>query len=132
MKQSGCDGSVQATATAKSHRTSARGGSLQASLKSRHRPDPTPQEIKERLQMWQIESICRVWLPDGKRRGNWWMARCPWRDDRKPSLGVSMTTGNWRDFATSEGGDVIDLSMRLFGDSFTQTVREFAELLGMR
>lgn len=101
-------------------------------MKSRHRPDPTPQEIKERLQMWQIESICRVWLPDGKRRGNWWMARCPWRDDRKPSLGVSMTTGNWRDFATSEGGDVIDLSMRLFGDSFTQTVREIAEMLGMR
>ena len=45
---------------------------------------------------------------------------------------MSLTTGNWRDFATSEGGDVIDLSMRLFGDSFIQTVREFAEMLGMR
>ena len=130
MKQSGCDGSVQATA--KSHRPSARGVPFQASLKVRHHPDPTPQEIKERLQPWQLESICRQWLPDGKRQGNWWVARCPWRDDRKPSLGVSLTTGNWRDFATSEGGDVIDLSMRLFGDSFIQTVREFAEMLGMR
>lgn len=129
MMQSGSDGPVQAKA--KSHRTSARGGPSQASLKSVHSRTTLPKEIKERLQPWQLEAICREWLPDGKRQGNWWVSRCPWREDRKPSLGVSLSTGNWRDFAASEGGDIFDLSMKLFGDSFVQTVREFAEMLGM-
>jgi hypothetical protein len=44
---------------------------------------------------------------------------------------VSLTTGLWRDFATGERGDMIDLSMRLFGDSLKDTLEGFAEMLGM-
>jgi DNA primase len=91
----------------------------------------TPQEIKDRLQTWQLESICKDWLPDGKRQGLWWVTRCPWREDKKPSLGVSLTTGRWRDFASGERGDVFDLSMKLFGDSFSETIDAFADMLGM-
>jgi len=129
MKGSGRDGYVQAQA--KSHRPSVKGAAFPASLKAVTTRNPTPKEIKDRLQPWQLESICRDWFPDGKRRGKWWVTRCPWREDRKPSLGVSLTTGNWMDFVTKEGGDILDLSMRLYGDSFAQTVRSFAKMLGM-
>ena len=59
------------------------------------------------------------------------MATSPWRDDRSPSLGVSLTTGMWRDFATGERGDMLDLSMKLFGDSLTETIEGFADMLGL-
>lgn len=78
-----------------------------------------------------IEVLCREWLPQGRRQGNWWVTRCPWREDHDPSLGVSLTTGRWRDFAAGDSGDMIDLSMRLFGDSLKETVEGFAEMLGL-
>ena len=38
----------------------------------------------------------------------------PWRNDRTPSLGVSLTTGLWRDWGRpGDGGTVLDLVMRL-------------------
>lgn len=88
-------------------------------------------DVKDRLTPAHIEILCRGWLPQGKRQGNWWVCQTPWRDDRDPSLGVSLTTGRWRDFATGDSGDMIDLSMRLFGDSLKETVEGFAEMLGL-
>jgi len=70
-------------------------------------------------------------LPGGKRQGGWYLACAPWRDDRNPSLGVSFSTGRWSDFATGEKGDMIDLSMKLFGDSLQETIAGFAEMLGL-
>lgn len=78
-----------------------------------------------------VAALCREWLPDGRRQGVWWVCRTPWRDDRSPSFGVSLTTGRWRDFATGDRGDMIDLAMRLFGESLTDVVKGFAEMLGM-
>lgn len=78
-----------------------------------------------------IEALCRSWLPNGKRQGNWWVCCNPWRNDRTPSLGVSFTSGRWQDFGSGECGDMIDLSMRLFGDSLKETVEGFTEMLGM-
>ena len=91
----------------------------------------TIRDIKDRLSASHIEALCKAWLPDGKRQGGWFVARAPWRDDRNPSLGVSLSTGRWKDFSTGEHGDMIDLSMRLFGDSLHETLKGFAEMLGM-
>lgn len=88
-------------------------------------------EIKDRLSSTHIEALCKAWLPDGKRQGGWFVCRTPWREDRSASLGVSLSTGRWKDFATGEHGDMIDLSMRLFGDSLHDTLKGFAEMLGM-
>lgn len=59
------------------------------------------------------------------------MACCPWREERNPSFGVSLTTGLWRDFASGERGDILDLSMRLFGDTMQETIKGFCEMLGI-
>lgn len=88
-------------------------------------------DIKDRLSSTHIEALCKAWLPDGKRQGGWFVCSAPWRDDRNASLGVSLTTGRWKDFATGEHGDMIDLSMRLFGDSLHETLKGFADMLGM-
>jgi DNA primase len=71
-------------------------------------------------------------LPSGKRQGGWWLCCSPWREDRSASLGVSLSTGRWKDFATGEHGDMIDLSMKLFGDSLAETIDGFADMLGIK
>jgi len=88
-------------------------------------------DIKDRLSSTHIEALCKAWLPDGKRQGGWFVCSAPWRTDRNASLGVSLSTGRWKDFATGEHGDMIDLSMRLFGDSLQETLKGFAEMLGI-
>ncbi len=91
----------------------------------------TIRDIKDRLTASHIEVLCKAWLPDGKRQGGWYVVCAPWREDRNPSLGVSFSTGRWKDFATGEHGDMIDLSMKLFGDSLQETIEGFAEMLGL-
>lgn len=88
--------------------------------------------IKDRLTPSHIETLCRSWLPSGKRQGGWWVCCSPWREDKNPSLGVSLNSGHWKDFASGERGDMIDLSMRLFGDSLAETIDGFAEMLGIK
>jgi DNA primase len=89
------------------------------------------QDIKDRLHASHIEVLCRAWLPNGKKQGGWWLACTPWREDRNPSLGVSLSTGRWQDFTTLEKGDMLDLSMKLFGGTLAETIKGFAEMLGM-
>lgn len=122
-------------------------GNVQGSPKNRRvatgsvsfpRPrDPSPRrsinihDIKERLTSAHIHALCQNWLPNGKKQGGWWVSTTPWREDRNPSLGVSLSTGHWRDFATGERGDMFDLSMKLFGGTLADTIKGFAEMLGM-
>lgn len=91
----------------------------------------TIQDIKARLTSAHYAALCRDWLPDGKKQGGWWISCTPWRDDTNPSLGVSLTTGLWKDFATDDRGDMLDLSMKIFGDSLADTIKGFAEMLGL-
>lgn len=130
MSKSGCDGSVQAQA--KSHRPSAQASSLSAPRRLVNTRTYSISTIKDRLTPAHIELICRDWLSHGSKQGGWWVCTTPWRDDSSPSLGVSLTTGRWSDFATGEKGDMIDLSMRLFGDSLAETIDGFAEMLGLK
>lgn len=72
-----------------------------------------------------ILSICRKYLPKGVQKGDWWLATVPWRADRTPSLGVSLTTGRWKDFGRpGEGGDCLDLLARLKSTTAAAIVRE--------
>jgi len=128
-EHSGSDGSVQGKP--KSHRSSATSVRLSAPrriVKARH---VSPQTIKDNLNPHQLLMLCQDWLPDGKRKGDWWTCPTPWRVDNNPSFGVSLTTGCWQDFSTGESGDIISLSMRLFNDTFTDTLDGFAEMLGL-
>lgn len=115
----------------KNHRSSGAQSSPRPPAASVNARSYSIRDIKDRLSASHIEALCRDWLPGGKRQGGWYLVCAPWREDRNPSLGVSFSTGRWQDFATGEKGDMIDLSMRLFGDSLQDTLKGFAEMLGL-
>ncbi len=115
----------------KNHRSSGAQSSPRPPAASVNARSYSIRDIKDRLSASHIEALCRDWLPGGKRQGGWYLACAPWREDRNPSLGVSFSTGRWQDFATGEKGDMIDLSMKLFGDSLQDTLKGFAEMHGL-
>ena len=80
----------------------------------------------------QIESLAPRLLPDGKRAGNWWVARCPWRDDRRASLHLSLTTTYYRDWGDGgAGGTILDLIMRLDSCSLQVAADTLADMLSL-
>jgi len=82
----------------------------------------------------QINSLAPRLLPEGRRIGNWWVARCPWRNDRRPSLHLSLTTSHYKDFAspdTERGGSILDLVCRLDGCDLPTAAATLASLCGL-
>lgn len=49
--------------------------------------------------------------------------RCPFHNDKTPSLKVYEKTNTWHCFGCGEGGDVISFVKKLFGLSFTETLK---------
>lgn len=72
------------------------------------------------------------WIPRMAERGDWLMGPVPWREDKHPSFGVSLTTGRWRDFARGDSGDLIDLLRRVRGVDAKEAARELARAVGHR
>jgi hypothetical protein len=77
--------------------------------------------------------LCRRWLPDGRRKGDEWVARNPTRTDRRPgSFKVNLRTGRWADFATGDaGGDVVSLAAYLFHIRQGEAAQRLAAMLGL-
>ena len=73
------------------------------------------------------------WTPDGKIRGNEWVARNPHRADTNPgSFSINLRSGRWADFATGDkGGDVISLAAYLHDLSQVDAARNLAGMLGL-
>ncbi len=68
--------------------------------------------------------VCRL-IDTGGRTGEVSM-RSPFREDRSPSFSINTDTGLWRDFATGEGGGVLDL----YAAVHRMNGRPRAELIG--
>lgn len=83
--------------------------------------------------IYKSELVARTLLPNGKRSGDWWKVRSPFRsNDKNPSFAVSLTTGWWRDYGTGDKGDMIDLCSRLRGLSREDAALQLAEIVGIR
>lgn len=52
-----------------------------------------------------------------KKCSNGYLCRCPWREDKDPSLSITSNGKGWHDFATGESGNVIDLVCKCLGTS---------------
>ncbi|MDD7908662.1 toprim domain-containing protein [Pseudovibrio exalbescens] len=95
---------------------------------------PTLKEIKQALQGLQLESVVRDLVPDGRRVGGCWSARCPWREDRKGGSFVvwlgGTAKGAWKDYATGDKGDLIDLICRVLNLDKPGAARWGMERLG--
>lgn len=60
------------------------------------------------------------------KRGRSWQIRCPFHDDRTPSLSIDPDEGLWFCHACAFGGDGIELVMRLHNLEFVEAVKEVA------
>lgn len=71
-----------------------------------------------------VRGLCMRLFPKGQQKGVWWVTSVPWREDRTPSLGISLTTGYWKDFGRGEGGDLPGLLAKIQNRSAADIVRE--------
>jgi twinkle protein len=84
-----------------------------------------------------VERVCRLLLPDGKREGAEWVARNPARHDETPgSFKVRMIDGKvkagfWIDFATNDSGDLLDLWCLVQQTGLGQAIKDAKAFLGL-
>lgn len=82
-----------------------------------------------------LPALCARWFPDGRRRGDEWVARNPKRADRRPgSFSINLATGRWADFALPDarGGDPVSLVAYLTGSGQAEAAARLAAMLGVR
>lgn len=79
----------------------------------------------------QIQTLAPRLVAGGKTEGNWYVARCPWRADNKPSLGISLTTARFWDRGMAETGTIVDLVMRLDNCTALEARDRLAKELGL-
>jgi twinkle protein len=80
------------------------------------------------------ESVARMLLPGGKREGHEWRAGSVDGDAGK-SLGVHLTgqkAGVWCDFASGEGGDLLDLWATVRNVGIGEACQQVRDYLGVR
>lgn len=80
----------------------------------------------------RCRELCTRLVPRGVFRGDWYFAKVPWRADDTASLGISLTSGRWRDWGREgDDGTFIDLLARLDGCSIGDAKDRLAALMGM-
>lgn len=84
-------------------------------------------QIKARLDIVDVISKYVILKKSG---GNYW-GRCPFHNEKTPSFSVSPAKQIYKCFGCGEGGDVLSFLMKINNQSFHETVKEQAELLGI-
>ncbi len=89
------------------------------------------QEIKERVRR-AVDIVDLVGSSlDLRRNGRGYVARCPWHDDRRPSLQVNPERQTWKCWVCDIGGDVFSFTMQREGITFPEALRMLAERAGI-
>lgn len=66
------------------------------------------------------------------RSGSGWMARCPFHDDKNPSMSLDVERGLYNCFGCGEKGNIFNFIMKMEGLVFPEAVKRVAELSGGR
>jgi DNA primase len=89
------------------------------------------QELKERVRRAvDIVDLMGSYL-DLRRQGRGFVARCPWHDDRRPSLQINPERQSWKCWVCDLGGDVFSFTMQREGITFPEALRMLAERAGI-
>lgn len=73
-------------------------------------------------------TLCEQWLPDGQKNGKNWVATCPWRPDaQKGSFLVNLNDGYFKDFASNDKGDMIELYAKIKGIKNIEAAKELSD-----
>ena len=68
---------------------------------------------------------------DLRRAGRNYVGRCPWHDDRKPSLNVNPDRQTWKCWVCDIGGDVFSFVMKREGCDFREALKMLADRAGI-
>lgn len=78
-----------------------------------------------------LETLCRRWLPGGKRIGAEWTCGSLHGEAGK-SCKINLRTGRWADFAAGRrGGDPVSLAAAVAGIGQAEAARNLARMLGL-
>src|SRR4029079_6559198 len=66
-----------------------------------------------------------------RRAGRGYVGRCPWHDDRKPSLQVNPDCQTWKCWVCDIGGDVFSFVMKREGCEFREALQMLADRAGI-
>ncbi len=86
---------------------------------------PDIAELKSRY------SITRAWADLGLRSQPGKCVPSPFREDRSPSFSVFEDGTRWKDFATGDGGDVVDFVKLALNASTAEAIRWVKDRLGV-
>lgn len=90
------------------------------------------QDVKEQVrQATDIVDLVGGYL-ELRRQGRNFVARCPWHDDRRPSLNVNQERQSWRCWVCNIGGDIFDFVMQKERIAFPEALRMLAERAGIK
>ena len=89
-----------------------------------------PPLIEELLQRTDIVELINAYLPLTKK-GNSYLACCPFHDDRKPSFSVHASRQCYRCFSCEASGNAISFMMRYENLEFLQAVEKLAARIGL-
>jgi len=67
-----------------------------------------------------------------RRAGRGFVGRCPWHDDRKPSLQVNPERQTWKCWVCDIGGDVFSFVMKREGVDFLEALKMLADRAGIQ
>ena len=91
---------------------------------------PSDFDLKERVRS-AIDIVDVVSATTEVRpQGSHFVARCPWHDDRRPSMTVNQERQTWKCWPCDIGGDVFSFVMQRDGVDFPTAIRSLAESQG--
>jgi hypothetical protein len=66
-----------------------------------------------------------------RRQGRNFVARCPFHDDRRPSMQINAERQSWKCWVCDVGGDVFSFVMQKEGMSFPEALQYLADKAGL-
>src|SRR6056297_4094958 len=90
----------------------------------------TKERLMQHYQSW--ESFYAKYFDQHKRQANdEWKVRCPFHEDKTPSMSINMSTGMFNCFGCGKKGSAFDFYMAKHGVSFPEAVAQMCRSAGI-
>ena len=91
-------------------------------------PEETIVRIRESV---DLVELVREQVPNLKRAGRNWRARCPFHQERTPSFNVNPEMGVYKCFGCGAGGDAFKFLMQTEGLTYPEAIKKLAQRIGI-